>query len=99
MVCVGIMGKDKKRIEAIEAVGEAESLQHNAWTLMASIVPEKLPKIALCSACGATPKLETGKPIGRRSDLHRVICACGHTSPQWSVSPPAAIRFWNRFAS
>ena len=41
-----------------------------------------------CLACGGTP--------GRRQEVWRVVCACGQTSQQWSVSQGAAIRAWNR---
>ena len=33
------------------------------------------------------------RAVGRKS---RVVCACGQTSQQWSVSQGAAIRAWNR---
>lgn len=50
-----------------------------------------------CLACGGTDvHLETMRPPGRRDDVWRVVCACGQTSQQWSVSRGAAIRAWNR---
>jgi hypothetical protein len=53
-----------------------------------------LDDICLC-ACGRMPRMETNRPAGRLGDLHRVACACGLAAPRWSVSAPAAIRFWN----
>lgn len=50
-----------------------------------------------CLVCGGTEvHLETMRPPGRRNDVWRVVCACGQTSQQWSVSQGAAIRAWNR---
>ena len=40
--------------------------------------------------------LESMLPPGRRQEVWRVVCACGQTSQQWSVSQGAAIRAWNR---
>lgn len=33
---------------------------------------------------------------GDGQEVWRVVCACGQTSQQWSVSQGAAIRAWNR---
>ena len=50
-----------------------------------------------CLACGGTnAHLESMLPPGRRQEVWRVVCACGQTSQQWSVSQGAAIRAWNR---
>jgi len=51
-----------------------------------------------CLACGQkNAKLEPMRLEGRREDVWRVACcSCGQTSLQWSVSPGAAIRAWNR---
>ena len=50
-----------------------------------------------CLACGGHDvHLESMRPPGRREDVWRVVCACGQTSQQWSVSQGAAIRAWNR---
>jgi hypothetical protein len=56
-----------------------------------------LPEIQPCGLCGVAPVMETDKPMGRLRDVYRLICACGHSSPSWSVSAPAAIRQWNKF--
>jgi hypothetical protein len=56
-----------------------------------------LPDILSCDSCGIKPEtLEKDRPAGRLRDLYRIACVCGRVSPQWSVSAPAAIRFWNR---
>ncbi|MFT4300565.1 MAG: hypothetical protein QM579_02305 [Desulfovibrio sp.] len=50
-----------------------------------------------CLACGGTNvHLESLLPPGRRQEVWRVVCSCGQTSQQWSVSQAAAIRAWNR---
>lgn len=50
-----------------------------------------------CLVCGGTDtRLESMRPEGRMNDVWRVVCACGQTSKQWSVSKGAAIRAWNR---
>lgn len=50
-----------------------------------------------CLSCGGVDiSLESMRPDGRLSDVWRVVCACGQTSKQWSVSQGAAIRAWNR---
>ena len=50
-----------------------------------------------CLACGGTnAHLDSLLPPGRRQAVWRVVCACGQTSQQWSVSQGAAIRAWNR---
>lgn len=50
-----------------------------------------------CLACGGTDAhLESMLPPGRREEVWRVVCACGQTLQQWSVSQGAAIRAWNR---
>lgn len=50
-----------------------------------------------CLACGGVDvHLESMRPPGRRDDVWRVVCSCGQTSQQWSVSQGAAIRAWNR---
>ena len=53
-----------------------------------------LDDIYLC-ACGRTPRMETSRPVGRTSDLHRVACVCGVEAHRWSVSAASAIRLWN----
>ncbi len=50
-----------------------------------------------CLACGGTNvHMESMLPLGRRQEVWRVVCSCGQTSQQWSVSHGAAIRAWNR---
>lgn len=50
-----------------------------------------------CLVCGeANAHLESMLPPGRRSEVWRLVCSCGQTSQQWSVSQGAAIRAWNR---
>lgn len=50
-----------------------------------------------CLACGGTDAhLESMLPPGRRQEVWRVVCACGQTLQQWSVTQGAAIRAWNR---
>ena len=50
-----------------------------------------------CLVCGGTNVyLESMLPPGRRQEVWRVVCSCGQTSQQWSVSQGAAIRAWNR---
>jgi hypothetical protein len=50
-----------------------------------------------CLACGCTSAhLESMLPPGRKQEVWRVVCSCGQTSQQWSVSQGAAIRAWNR---
>ena len=50
-----------------------------------------------CLACGgANVHLESMLPPGRQQEVWRVVCSCGQTSQQWSVSQGAAIRAWNR---
>lgn len=50
-----------------------------------------------CLACGGTNvHLESLLPPGRKQEVWRVVCSCGQTSQQWSVSQGAAIRAWNR---
>lgn len=50
-----------------------------------------------CLACGGTDAhLESYLPPGRRKEVWRVVCACGQTLQQWSVTQGAAIRAWNR---
>ena len=50
-----------------------------------------------CLACGATnAHLESQLPLGHQQEVWRVVCVCGQTSQQWSVSQGAAIRAWNR---
>ncbi|MBD5553407.1 MAG: hypothetical protein HDQ44_03620 [Desulfovibrio sp.] len=50
-----------------------------------------------CLACGGTDThLESMLPPGRRQEVWRVVCACGQTLQQWSVTRGAAIRAWNR---
>ena len=50
-----------------------------------------------CLACGGTNvHLESMLPPGRMQEVWRVVCSCGQTSQQWSVSQGAAIRAWNR---
>ena len=50
-----------------------------------------------CLACGGTNvHLESMLPPGRKQEVWRVVCSCGQTSQQWSVSQGAAIRAWNR---
>lgn len=50
-----------------------------------------------CLVCGKTDiTLESMRPEGRINDVWRVVCSCGQTTKQWSVSKGAAIRAWNR---
>ena len=50
-----------------------------------------------CLSCGCTTAhLESMLPPGRLQKVWRVVCSCGQTSQQWSVSQGAAIRSWNR---
>lgn len=50
-----------------------------------------------CLVCGGKDAhLESMLPPGRRQEVWRVVCACGQTLQQWSVSQGAAIRAWNR---
>ena len=50
-----------------------------------------------CLACGGTNvHLESMLPPDRKQEVWRVVCSCGQTSQQWSVSQGAAIRAWNR---
>lgn len=50
-----------------------------------------------CLACGGTDAhLEAMLPPGRRHEVWRVVCVCGQTLQQWSVTQGAAIRAWNR---
>ena len=50
-----------------------------------------------CLACGGTNvQMESMLPLGRKDGVWRVVCSCGQTSQQWSVSQGAAIRAWNR---
>lgn len=50
-----------------------------------------------CLACGSNnARLESMHAPGRMHEVWRVICPCGETSQQWSVSQGAAIRAWNR---
>lgn len=50
-----------------------------------------------CLACGQTSAhLESMLPPGRREEVWRVVCSCGQTLQQWSVTQGAAIRAWNR---
>ncbi len=57
----------------------------------------ELPLILPCSSCGgAEQRIESFRPEGRTVDVWRVVCACGSSPAQWSVSKPAAIRLWNR---
>ena len=50
-----------------------------------------------CLACGGTTvQMESMLPLGRKDGVWRVVCSCGQTSQQWSVSQGAAIRAWNR---
>lgn len=50
-----------------------------------------------CLACGGTDThLESMLPPGRRQEVWRVVCSCGQTLQQWSVTQGAAIRAWNR---
>ena len=58
---------------------------------------KELPDILRCSNCGGGEQtLESARPEGRRQDLWRVVCACGHCPLRWSVTKAAAIRLWNR---
>ncbi len=59
---------------------------------------EELPPIHSCSHCGgSTQQIESSRPEGRRQDIYRVVCVCGHAPLQWSVSEAAAVRLWNRY--
>lgn len=50
-----------------------------------------------CLACGSKDvRLESMRPLGRTQDVWRIVCSCGQVSQQWSVSPSAAVRIWNR---
>ena len=50
-----------------------------------------------CLACGGTNvHMESMLPLGRKEGVWRVVCSCGQTSQQWSVTQGAAIRAWNR---
>lgn len=50
-----------------------------------------------CLSCGSTDvHFECIRPEGRTQDFWRVVCSCGQTSQQWSLSKGAAIRAWNR---
>jgi len=50
-----------------------------------------------CLICGKTDTtFESKRPEGRLNDVWRVMCSCGQTSRQWSVSQGAAARAWNR---
>lgn len=50
-----------------------------------------------CLICGKTKvTFESKRPEGRLNDVWRVVCSCGQTSRQWSVSQGAAARAWNR---
>ena len=58
----------------------------------------ELPEILPCSSCGGTEqRIESFRPEGRTVDVWRVVCSCGSSPAQWSVSKPAAIRLWNRY--
>ncbi len=66
-------------------------------TVIVSSMKELDPHIRPCLACGGiNAHLESMLPPGRRQEVWRVVCACGQTSQQWSVSQGAAIRAWNR---
>lgn len=57
--------------------------------LLAALLP--------CTACGNTaPRLESTQPEGRLKPIYRVVCECGNAYRQWSVTPQAAVRAWNR---
>ncbi len=61
-------------------------------------MPELDPSnVQPCLSCGGTDThLESIRPEGRTKDCWRVVCSCGQTSQQWSVTEAAAIRAWNR---
>lgn len=50
----------------------------------------------LCPDCGKLPQMESDTPEGRLKPVWRVVCACGQGPRQWSVTPEAAVRLWNR---
>ena len=58
------------------------------------MVIEYLPQILPCP-CGKLPGIVGMRPEGRARDVYRVICSCGNSPMQWSVSKPSAIRLWN----
>ena len=40
--------------------------------------------------------MESMTPEGRLKPVWRVVCPCGLQARQWSVTPEAAVRLWNR---
>ncbi|WP_241160216.1 Lar family restriction alleviation protein [Desulfovibrio sp. ZJ369] len=70
-------------------MGKAAMLRH-----MKELDPHTIRPCLVCG--GANVHLESLLPPGRRQEVWRVVCACGQTSQQWSVSQGAAIRAWNR---
>ena len=57
---------------------------------------EKGPEPIPCSDCGQMPGLQQETPEGRLKPVWRMVCSCGQGPMQWSVTPEAAIRLWNR---
>ena len=55
---------------------------------------EYLPQILPCP-CGKVPEIASMRPEGRHRDVFRIVCDCGNSPPQWSVSKSSAIRRWN----
>ena len=55
---------------------------------------EYLPEILPCP-CGKKPTIATMLPDGRTRYVYRIICDCGNSPLQWSVSKSSAIRLWN----
>ena len=54
--------------------------------------PEPVP----CPNCGQAPRMESMTPEGRLKPVWRAVCPCGLLARQWSVTPEAAVRLWNR---
>ncbi len=56
------------------------------------------PKPKPCADCEQIPTMEQETPEGRLKPVWRMACQCGQGPMQWSVTPEAAIRLWNRTA-
>lgn len=57
-----------------------------------------LPEAKPCTTCGQLPHMESETPEGRLKPVWRAVCSCGEGPRQWSVTPEAAVRLWNRVA-
>ena len=55
-----------------------------------------MPDAKPCGSCGRNPQMFSETPEGRLQPVWRMACECGQGSLQWSVTPEAAVRLWNR---